>query len=161
MTVPGVANAQIGSAVCTTGSGCPCSGLAVVDLVTVLLGDATLGLDAPQSIVIDRSTNISFRTPRSLNDVHRSFGGSGDCSDILEPAEIVPRDGTWRWTQLAASTTGCPPMMAAMLDSGREETLLQSVSWNGAFHPERFSENLFRTLMARLRAPAGATSRSA
>lgn len=140
--VPNLALSQPGSAVCRAGAGCECANLDDVGLLPVLLGDGALGLDAPQSIVIDRTTNTTFRTERSLNEVHRSFGGRGDCPDIVEPAEILPRDGTWRWRQVAAATTGCPPMMAAMVDSGREETLVQSVAWNGAFHPERFSENL-------------------
>ncbi|MDM7459815.1 MAG: hypothetical protein P3W94_010845, partial [Paracoccus sp. (in: a-proteobacteria)] len=140
--LPVPAMAQIGGAICTAGAGCSCVVADDVGLFPALLGEGVADGPAPDTIVVDRSTNTTFRTRRSLDDVHLSFGGSGDCPNAVTPADIVPRDGTWRWRSLDETTTGCPAMLAAAITRNRQETLASRVTWDGAFHPDRLAENL-------------------
>lgn len=143
MMVPGIALAQRGGATCTIGGGCSCFVVEDAGIFPILLGETAAGqVGLSENIVMDRSTNTTFRTTRSLGEVHRSFGGSGDCPRQEEPETITPLDGTWRWRTLGETTRGCPDMLAAALAANREETLAQRVMWDGAFHPARLAENL-------------------
>jgi hypothetical protein len=149
--LPGAAFAQMGGATCTAGAGCRCFVVEDTGLFPILLGETAAGQVAlRENIVLDRSSNTTFRTSRALSDVHRSFGGNGDCPSDDPPGDILPLDGTWIWRTLGEETRGCPAMMAASLAAGRQETLVQNVIWNGAFHPGRLSENLPQPDMAEM-----------
>lgn len=135
--------ALAGGAICRQGQGCTCMSLDT-GLLPVLLGSGdTLGdLTPSETIVIDRSTNTTFRTRRTPQEVHRSFGGSGECPVDAGPAPLVPLDGTWQWRTLGETATGCPPMMAGMLASSRAEAPAARVAWEGRFHPHRLASSL-------------------
>jgi len=77
-----------------------------------------------------------------LDEVHRTFGGRGECPADPERAELIPLDGTWLWRTLSETTTGCPPMLAASLAASRPETLSTRVVWDGRFDPRQLAASL-------------------
>lgn len=142
--------AHANGAVCRTGQGCTCLNMDA-GLLPVLMGSETLGdMTLPETIVVDRSTNTTFRTRRSAQEVHQSYGGSGECPVDDGPAELVPLDGTWQWRTRNETATGCPPMMAGMLAASRTETLNARVAWDGRFHPQRLAASLPQPEMSQM-----------
>jgi len=136
------AQGATGGAVCRAGQGCTCLSMDT-GLLPILLGAEGLGdMTLPETIVIDRSTNTTFRTRRSTGEVHRAFGGQGECPIDETPGPIVPLDGTWQWRTLSETTTGCPAMLAAGLAASRTETLSTRVTWDGRFDPQRLAASL-------------------
>jgi len=141
--VPTLAEARIGGAVCRIGQGCVCIDFADTGLAPVLAEHADLlGDTTPEDIVIiDRSTNTTFRTRRSPAQVHASFGGSGECPVTAGPGEIIPNDGLWRLETGAAAVSSCPDGASDLLFT-RLDQLMQTtrVVWNGRFDPSRFAD---------------------
>jgi hypothetical protein len=141
--LPNLALAKMGGAVCRTGQGCTCFDVTDSGLFPVLLGDTALGtISLTENLVIDRSTNTIFRTTRALDEVHRSFGGQGECPMDPERAELIPLAGTWQWRTRNETTTGCPPMMAAALAASRPETISTRVIWEDGFDPRELAASL-------------------
>lgn len=146
--LPLPASAQTVYATCQSGSGCSCaiSPVTAEDLAFAAPGQD--GVAAPvdmsvSTLVIDQSANVVYWSDQSRTAIQSAYGGSGDCPITgFDETEIVPRDGTWLWRQLGVTTRGCPAMLGQMIDSGREETLAESVVWDGAFHPARLAQNL-------------------
>jgi hypothetical protein len=135
--VPTIAQARIGGAVCRIGQGCSCIDFAETGLAPVLAEHADLlGDTTPDEIVvIDRSTNTTFRTRRSPAQVHASFGGQGECPLTPLPTEIIPEDGVWQFQVLDWTATGCPPGMAEELLALDGLAPSSRVEWNGRFDP--------------------------
>lgn len=139
---PALALAQTGGAICREGQGCICLSLDT-GLLPVITGAESLGdITLPETIVVDRTNNATIRTRRSIHEVHRAFGGPGECPIDEPPGPIVPLDGTWQWRTLGETTGGCPPMMVASLAASREETLSTRVVWDGRFDPQGLASSL-------------------
>ena len=141
-TLPALAHARTGGAICREGQGCVClsldTGLLPVILGSDGIGDTTL----PDTIIVDRTNNATIRTPRSIHEVHRAYGGQGECPSDEPPGPILPLDGVWQWRSLSETASGCPPMLAAAITASRSETLANRVVWNGGFHPRVLAESL-------------------
>lgn len=141
--LPNLAHAKMGGAVCRTGQGCTCFDVTDVGLFPLLLGDSAAGaVSLSENLVIDRSTNTTFRTSRALDQVHRTFGGQGECPMDPERAELIPLDGTWLWRARNETTTGCPPMLAGALAASRPETMSTRVIWEDGFDPRELAASL-------------------
>ncbi|MBW7057327.1 hypothetical protein KY389_11585 [Paracoccus bogoriensis] len=140
--LPGLAAAEgMGGAICRAGQGCSCFVVNDAGLFPVILGDTAAGQVAlAENLVIDRSSNTTFRTRRSLSEVHRSFGGRGECPSDPEPEEIVPLDGLWQWRATGQRLTNCPMMLEAMIAAGSDEVPPVRIAWGGVFHPERLTQ---------------------
>jgi hypothetical protein len=141
-SVPSQAQPQTGGAICREGQGCVClsldTGLLPVIMGADGIGDTTL----PDTIIVDRTNNATIRTGRSIHEVHRAYGGQGECPADEPPGPIMPLDGTWQWRTLSETTSGCPPMMAGAIAASRTETLSTSVVWEGGFDPRRLAASL-------------------
>lgn len=134
--------AQTGGAICREGQGCVCLSMDT-GLLPVLMGAEGLGdMTLPDTIVVDRTNNATIRTQRSTAEVHRAYGGQGECPVDDAPGPIVPLDGTWQWRTLSENTAGCPPMLAGALATSRVETLNNRVVWNGVFNPRHLADSL-------------------
>ena len=141
-SAPTLAQSQTGGAICREGQGCTCLSLDT-GLLPVITGAEGIGDTAlPDTIIVDRTNNATVRTRRSIHEVHRAFGGQGDCPGDAPPDPILPLDGTWQWRSLSETTSGCPPMMAAAITASRTETLSNRVVWDGRFDPRRLAESL-------------------
>ena len=141
--LPSLALAKMGGAICRTGQGCSCVDVTDTGLFPLLLGDTAAGaVSLSENLVIDRSTNTTFRTARALEDIHRAYGGQGACPKDRDRDELIPLDGTWSWRTLTETTTDCPPMMAAALAASRPETLSTRVDWDGRFDPHKLAASL-------------------
>lgn len=142
IAAPTLAMSQTGGAICRTGQGCVCLSLDT-GLLPVIMGAEGVGDTAlPDTIIVDRSANATIRTGRSIHEVHRAYGGQGDCPSDDPPGPIVPLDGTWQWRTLGETTSGCPAMLAGALASSRVETLSNRVVWDGRFDPRRLADSL-------------------
>lgn len=141
LAMPAMVQAQVGGAVCRMMAGCICFDAGDTGLLPILR-DELNAVPGPQTLVMDRSTNTTYRTARSLAEVHRAYGGQGDCPADPERAELIPRDGQWRWRTLGETTDGCPAMLAGMLASSRVEAMTTRVVWGGSFDPQRLADSL-------------------
>ncbi len=137
LVVPNLAQARIGGAVCRAQQGCVCIDFTDTGLAPVLADHTDiLGDTTPEEIVIiDRSTNTTFRTRRTPNEIHARFGGSGECPLAPLPTEIIPEDGLWQMQILNWSATACPAGMGEELAALNGMSQSARVVWNGRFDP--------------------------
>jgi hypothetical protein len=139
---PTLAQSQTGGAICREGQGCVCLSLDT-GLLPVIMGAEGVGHVAlPDTIILDRTNNATIRTGRSIHEVHRAYGGQGECPDDAPPGPIMPLDGMWQWRTLSETTSGCPPMLTAAITAWRTETLSTRVVWDGGFDPRRLAVSL-------------------
>lgn len=141
---------QAGGAVCHVGQGCTCLSMEAGLLPILLDSDVVGDMTSAESIVIDRSSNTTFRTRRNLQEIHQAFGGRGECPTSAPPDEMTPLDGTWQWRTLGETANGCPPVMMNMLAASRTETLDAEIVWGGRFDPQRLAASLPQPEMAEM-----------
>lgn len=138
------------TAVCRAGQGCRCSdGVDPADVIWAhyperyeeRLPEGWAGDLRAQTVVIDLGSGQVFRSGQPRAAINAAYGGSGPCEPEPRPqADIVPRDGIWRWRTLGETVQGCPAMLSGLLAGMRVDGLSRTVSWGGAFHPDRLAE---------------------
>ncbi|NAZ36299.1 hypothetical protein [Rubellimicrobium sp. CFH 75288] len=137
------------TAICTAGGGCECTAMVDPESLTVLHGVADAAPEGfagdvrAQTVVIDRSAGMVYRTARARAEINAAYGGQGDCP-VKEPpdAPLVPLDGLWQWRTTGQGMTGCPAILAGALAAARTEAPAARVAWGGRFHPARLADNM-------------------
>ncbi|MGV8942209.1 MAG: hypothetical protein ACOH1P_11880 [Lysobacter sp.] len=125
--------------------GCRCmlSPNTVAD-IQILTGEAPPPGAAGMTLVVANDDLVwSPKTPR---EVHRIYGGSGDCPIEVFPAASTqrggPRDGVWVFKEHAADMSRCPLMKMAGAFAGAEVDGPKMgdvpIRWNGRFHPDKY-----------------------
>lgn len=141
--------ADIRIATCAAGEGCTCALSPItindLDLLEVeIIGGAQASDPTRDVMVFEYRQNRASWVSVTPGEIHRQFGGEGDCPIELFPEEppLVPLDGTWLWRSLNEAVTGCPALMAEALTASRPETLSVRVAWDGRFDPARLASAL-------------------
>ncbi|MGY0610833.1 hypothetical protein [Luteimonas sp. A501] len=133
------AEKKIVAADCDVG-GCRCmlSSLTVED-VEVLTGEAAPAGAADMTFVM--AFGEMTWVAKSTKEIHRNFGGSGDCPIELFPgADHGPRDGIWEFVSTPMDLARCPLLARSGIPMamGTPTTGDVPITWNGSFHPDRY-----------------------
>ncbi|WP_146186111.1 hypothetical protein [Pontivivens insulae] len=129
---------------CSAGQGCECQ----LSNVTLTEAAVLLAVPRPQGeFTLVREGNALTLDPRSIDDLHRSYGGSGQCEIDLFPNEpdggsggIVPRDGLWQIALDDVQLTQCNPMVSQMLTASgvlNQPPQSHRIEWGGEFDPRQ------------------------
>lgn len=124
--------------------GCRCmmSGLTLDD-VQVMTGET------PPPGAADMTFVMAFGdmhwVPKPLKEIHRNFGGSGDCPIEVFPTAgnaKGPRDGIWVFEDHPADMSQCPLMKMGGGVAGAEVDGPKAgdvpIRWGGKFHPDKY-----------------------
>ena len=144
---PALAQADTLVAICETG-GCICSASPLSTEEIMFIAGDTLMSDIPgdpdrETLVYEPDRGILSWVDARGADIHRSFGGAGDCPVDArgDAASITPLDGIWKWRTLGESTSGCPAILGAMLATSGVEFIQTRVLWDGEFDPALLSDS--------------------
>lgn len=128
-------------AACDAG-GCRCmvSSLTVEEM-EVMFGELAPA-NAADQVLVFASGGVSW-VASPFRDIHRSFGGSGECPIELFPLAAakaddgarIPRDGMWEMRNVTADYSGCP--RAAQFHQPAPEKKRIRINWGGRFDPGR------------------------
>lgn len=135
---------------CTQGQGCACA------ISNVNIGEASvlLGVPVPPGnyddyVILRDGNNLSFET-KTIDVLHRDFGGQGACAinplpnaPAADPADdggLVPLDGVWQIRSTGAEFNQCHPMIEeAVRGSGAltQNGASRRINWGGRFDPSQ------------------------
>ncbi|HUH89553.1 MAG TPA: hypothetical protein VLZ76_02690 [Lysobacter sp.] len=124
--------------------GCRCmlSATTVMDIET-LTGEAAPPGAAGMTLVV--AFDDMVWSPKTPKELHRIFGGSGDCPIELFPSTGNvggPRDGIWVFEDHPADMSRCPLMKMGNAIAGVEVDGPEGgdvpIRWRGQFHPDKY-----------------------
>lgn len=76
-------------------------------------------------------------SPKSPQEIHGYFGGSGSCPIELFPsASYGPRDGVWEFRTTPPDLSNCPAAAMYGVDPPRRER--RTIVWGGRFDPNKY-----------------------
>lgn len=136
-------NKEITVADCTPGKGCSCTlSRATIGEMEFIWQEAAPENAENMVLVFAPGEPFYYWSPRSLTEIHRSYGGRGRCELELFPENNSPRDGIWEFRDQPVDLSNCPLLTSGIVPGAAlpegPEMGRKAIRWGGRFDPKKY-----------------------